>query len=418
VTLDRLVLIGLVALVVVALVWSAWCRARRGAAQRRPSASLELDAVPSAAQIATLEPRPLVDMQVAAEDDVLVTAARVVLRAGAANPLSILAGLRLEDALDVGRYAEAVALFERRRHHLEFDLAGRSVTVVTHLGELARSGKYLTFELTSSIRSGIAQGTLRLVRDGEGKLLAMVRDARTGKVTDLLRGAPSGARLGALTGMVYGLAHLVSAKDLAAKLDALTGTVDLLLALRGIDQRARLEAVYARAKELAMQPLDATSYVELRNLRHEVRELRQVWRGEALHGLASLRDPPLAQGWRRRLPGTRAKHVAIRTGIGQAVGRVVMMEFALRLEHLLAVASEDAETFLQVLADDLGGWEELADLLEARAQAIGFEELRVEPYAGAVREVVRVYREAAETRPLMALDDAPADDVTEPQGPP
>ena len=73
--------------------------------------------------------------------------------------------------------------------------------------------------------------------DGDGTLLAMVRDARTGTSTELLRGVPSGGRVGALTATVYGLAHLVSAQD-------------------------------------------------LRGLCEEARELRYVWRGEVVHALS------------------------------------------------------------------------------------------------------------------------------------
>ena len=68
------------------------------------------------------------------------------------------------------------------------------------------------------------------------------------------------------------------------------------------------------------------------------------------------------------------------------------MEFSLRLEHLLAVASDEAEPFLRVLPDELGAWDELTDLLQAKAGTIGFEELTAQPHVEAVREVVRVYR--------------------------
>jgi len=341
-----------------------------------------------------------------ADDDVLEAAARMILEAYPANPLAILADLRLDDAIDVRRYGEAALRFEEREHRLELAVAGDVVTVVTNVRDLARTGSQLSFELTSTIRAGLVRGTLRLVRDGDGKLLAMVQDARTGKLTELLRGVPSGARLGALTATVYGLAHLVSAQDLATKLDGVTAKVDVLLAARSIDQRARLEAVYARAKELGMLPLDAAAVEELRGLRHEVRELRYVWRGEVVHALRSLRDPPSVNRMNARFPGTRVRHVAMHDSLREAAGRVAMMEFALRLEHLLAVAGNEAEPFLNVLPDELREWDDMADLLQVKAQTIGFEELTAQPYVEAVREVVRVYRGGTETP---VLGGAPAD---------
>ncbi|MFO7589697.1 MAG: hypothetical protein R6X23_02220, partial [Acidimicrobiia bacterium] len=79
-----------------------------------------------------------------------------------------------------------------------------------------------------------------------------------------------------------------------------------------------------------------------------------------------------------------------------------------RLEHLLAVASNEAEPFLVVLPDELGAWDDLADLLQAKAQTIKYEELTAEPYVEAVRDVVRVYRGGGET---LRLGDAPADQL-------
>jgi hypothetical protein len=107
---------------------------------------------------------------------------------------------------------------------------------------------------------------------------------------------------------------------------------------------------------------------------------------------------------RRLLPGTRARHVAVRDGIGAVVGRVALMEFSLRLEHLLAVASGDAEPFLRVLPDELSRWDEVTDLLQVKAQTIGFEDLTAQPCVDAVREIVGVYRGRAEAEHVATLD--------------
>lgn len=238
-------------------------------------------------------------------DDVLTIAAWTILEARPANPLAILTDLPLEDAIDVRRYGDAVMSFQGREDRFDLEVAGEIVSVATNMRDFARAGTQLTFELTSSIKAGLARGTLRLARDRNGKLLATVQDTRTGKITELLRGAPSGARLGALTATVYGLAHLVSAQDLSTKLDAVSTKIDLLLAFRSIDQRARLEAVYARARELGMLPLDDTVKEQVRELRQEVRELRYVWRGEVVQSLKALRDPPTVNRFNTRLPGMR-----------------------------------------------------------------------------------------------------------------
>ena len=131
-----------------------------------------------------------------------------------------------------------------------------------------------------------------------------------------------------------------------------------------------------------------------------------VWRGEVVHALRSLRDPPPVTRVSAYLPGTRTRHGAMHDSLREAAGRVAMMEFALRLEHLLVVASGEAEPFLNVLPDELGAWDDLADLLQAKAQTIGYEELTAEPYLEALRDVVRVYRGGGET---LRLGDAPAD---------
>jgi hypothetical protein len=398
----------IIALAILLLGWSATLFVRGRAARRRQELADGTAATALAVRFPEGEAHPSAHGELAVPEEALTLAARALLLTRPPNPLAILAGLRLEEALDVRRYGAAAADYEHRAHHLEIDIAGNAASVVMNVRDLAHSGKYLTFELTSEIQGGIARGTLRLARDGNGKLLAMVKDARTGKVTDLLRGVPSGARLGALTATVYGLAHLVSAKDLATKLDALSGKVDLLLAFRSIDQRARLEAAYARAKELGMQPLEAAGLAELRSVRNELRELRHVWRGEAVHGLRSLRAPPNVTRMNRRFPGVKAKHAAHAAAVRDTVGLVALMEFSLRLEHLVAVAGEDAEPFLRVLPEELDGWEELTDLLQTTAERIQFEDLVALPYVEAVQDVVKVYRERTEPVILAEVADGPS----------
>jgi hypothetical protein len=262
-----------------------------------------------------------VPLDPAADEVALEVAARMILEAFPANPLAILADLRLDDAINVRRYGEAALRFEEREHRQELAVAGDIVTVVANARDRARTGSLLSFEPTSTIRAGRARGTLRPVRDGEGKA-------------------------------------------------------------RSIDQRARLEAVYARAKELGMAPLDAAAGEELRGLRHEVCELRYVWRGEVVHALRTLRDPPPVNRMNARFPGTRVRHAAMHDGL------------------------REAEPFLVVLPDELAAWDDMTDLLQAKAQTIGYKELTAEPYIEAVREVVRVYRGGGETS---RLGDAPAD---------
>ena len=71
---------------------------------------------------------------------------------------------------------------------------------------------------------------------------------------------------------------------------------------------------------------------------------------------------------------------------------MALTKFSLRLEHVVAAASDEAEPFLRVLPDELSVWDELGDLVETKARMIAFETLTALPYAEAVREVVRVYR--------------------------
>lgn len=143
-----------------------------------------------------------------------------------------------------------------------------------------------------------------------------------------------------------------------------------------------------------MRPLDAAAKRELRALRHDVRELRHVWHGEVMHALGELREPQPVDRVTARMPWIKAKHAAMQDGLRESVGRVALVEFLLRLEDLLAVASDEAEPFLRVLPEKLSALGELGELLETKAATIGFDALRAQPYVEAVREVVRVYRES------------------------
>jgi hypothetical protein len=163
VTLEGVILVAILA---VGLGWGVWRVVlwwqRRG--RLRDEEQRALSHVSAGGQ----RPDAPLPRAASAGDDELEIAAWKVLEARPANPLAILADLRLEDALDLKRYGEAVTGFGDREHRLEIEAAGGVITVATNVLELSKVGTQLTFELSSSIQAGLARGTLRLTRDQSG----------------------------------------------------------------------------------------------------------------------------------------------------------------------------------------------------------------------------------------------------------
>jgi hypothetical protein len=269
-------------------------------------------------------------------------------------------------------------------------LSSRAEMIVT----ASRNGRAL-------IESGVATVPRHAA---SARLLPSVADPKTGKIFELMKEAPAArrfAQLTALSSMVVGAAHIIASADIAKKLRIIDGKLDALLAYRRIDQAALLERVYTSAKELSQMPPDETRRLELWRLRNELRQLRATWRREFHFHLSNIEEPANA-GWLERQFNAVAsiaidregeKHRRIHGKISEGQLQLTLIEYAMRLDQVLAVGSNTMAAFEKTLADELIEIRTVADLLETKASYITKKnkQFSVEPMIAGMRAMVEHY---------------------------
>ena len=313
-----------------------------------------------------------------------LAAAAAVLRRRLQQPvIQVCAGpigrLDFAASLDSDRFAEAAenGALEYVRRNLGERLADGTVITLQVLQQLvARSDMVVAAsrEATKALRAGAAV----IQRHGpSGRQLPHVVDLKTGKALEVMKevrfGRKALAGAAAASAIVVSAAHMISAADLARKLDRVDKKLDLLLAYRWIDQAAKLERVYTSARELLAEPLDAMRCMELWRLRGELRELRAAWRSEFEHHLQQI-DDLKDRAWIDRMTTVRLWYDGrVSREISEGELRIAMIEYSLRLDVILAAASDASDVAGTTLAGELGAIERVGVLLKEKAGFISEE---------------------------------------------
>lgn len=289
-------------------------------------------------------------------------------------------------------------------------------SAVSHLNDLLRTGVGDGIVLTVNgvrLLPSSAEMIVSISRDGQklleqgkaviarhlqsGRRLPILRDARTGEFIESFKEAKMAttlSRVGALSAAIIGAAHIISGADIARRLKEVEAKIDLLIVYRRIDQMATLERIYTAARELISGPLGSEERWELWRLRNELRELRLAWRREFQHHLNLIEDPRDA-GWVYRMfTWKKASDQKIHSRITDAQINVTLMEYSMRLDHVLAAIGGTLDKFEITLADELFDLDELAKLLQSKANLISgrYQEVTVEPTVKVMTEIVQQYR--------------------------
>lgn len=172
---------------------------------------------------------------------------------------------------------------------------GDGIVVTINALRLKPSGLEMIFRASKNGQSLLDKGLAVLTHDKiSGQLLPVLKDVKTGKIIEQLKGAPlatTASRLAALSAVVVGAAHIVAGADIANRLKRVEKKINLLLALRRIDQEAKLERIFTSARELASGSMSPFKRSEMWRLRGELRELRLTWRRECEYNLRQIEDP-------------------------------------------------------------------------------------------------------------------------------
>lgn len=318
--------------------------------------------------------------------------------------------LTFEDSLDPIKFASAAerqALKIGRLYFPEFQAfdpqaASRGIGAAdaTNLGLNALRQMLGRFEMvvepTAEGKRALAAGQATVAARKTGEKFGQLRDVN-GKIFENMRevgGWKKALRItGSTTTLIVSLAHLISAADLARTLGAVDRKVDLLLALRRMDQSARLERIYYEAQELLQATIDEFGRHRLWSLRGDLRELRTTWRLEAEHHLKLITNPAHADFVERTFSFQSSIDDKVEQGLAAGRAHILYLEYSLRLDRLLAVACDSWEPSFASLQGELDAFERLARLLDKKSGYLSKERrTAVDPFTDGVRKIVEVHR--------------------------
>jgi transposase len=258
-----------------------------------------------------------------------------------------------------------------------------------------------TAETAKALRNGAA---IVPIHGLTGRLLPQAINRNTGRNLELFKEI-GGTRkaitaAAAVSTIIVSAAHMIAAADLSRKLDLVGKKLDLLLAYRRIDQEARLERIYNSARELLAAPLDPARRMELWRLRGELRELRATWRCELERHLTQISNPGDEHWFYRQFTTQQGNDEQITEKIFEGERQLVMVEYSLRLDRVLAGASDSWSQSDATLAGELTAIKDVAVLLRKKAQFIS-EERRgsVQSMVNGMEQIVTHYRGLLQSRP-------------------
>lgn len=284
-------------------------------------------------------------------------------------------------------------------------------------------------------------GQLSVMGNGSRPILV---DA-AGRTVEIARLTPNVLqRLAAISGVVVSVANVISAADLAHRMQQMETKLDLLIAYRRIDQEAKLEGVFYAARELCAGPISSDERRQLRQLRQELRELRIVLRKEWQRELEQIAQQQvtgfdvffelLGRNWNgaMNIIGNafqgrgEQKDAALPQLVNQVQQRAqqnerelyqqrwhakfdptlsypFLIEFILRLEVVLAMASRDEVAYSQSLRDELAAIEQVVQYFGEQAKSRDLDYQFVADY----RRLLDDYRQFGQALGSFSTDIVP-----------
>jgi hypothetical protein len=333
--------------------------------------------------------------------------------AACAGPI---ARLDFAQSLDPGLFAQAAeeeALAYAKVHLRNFIADGTTITLQTLRHWAAQSE--MVVAASAEARKALHASSAVIQRHGSsGRLLPHVMDRKNGQVLEVMKEVGHGrkaiASAAAASTIIVSAAHMIAAADLARTLRLVDQKLELLLAYRRIDQEAALERIYTAARELLAGPLDEMRRMEVWRLRGELRELRVTWRRELQHHLLQIENPA-EEAWIDRMFTSQSSYDKRITGkISGGLLQLMMVEYSLRIDRVLAAASDTWDLSERTLADELSAIEQIGTLLKAKAGFIS-EKRRgsAQPMIKGIGSIVAQYRALLGSRPDLATATAIAD---------
>lgn len=300
----------------------------------------------------------------------------------------IMTRLSFRDSIDHEKFATVVLKSGEHLIESRLNLLTDGGNVALNSVQALRHGE-LVLRFSTKGQALINAGQLSIARDAAGRLLPQLKDA-TGQVREIGRvgGVAKVGKVANVAAAVVGAAHLIAGADISKRLKSMDTKIDALLAGRRIDQFARLERVFTSAKELLALSETRNVSSELWRLRGDLRELRSIWRHECENMVAQIDGN---RGWFER-QATADQRVL--TSLSDAEQHTYWIEYALRLDRILASASGTWEAYEAGLADEMKNLDDLRTKFEEKQASIQDDKLKASlPPQTSIAEIVSSYRD-------------------------
>lgn len=331
---------------------------------------------------------------------------------------NVITRLGFEESLDLGKFAgasEDAALSDLNRRLMASAPDGLVISI--NGLQLAKSGVNMMVSVSKDGQKLLKDGVAVISRNASQQGLPVIRGVKDGRILEMMKeakGAQALGRLASLGTLVVGAAHIISGADIARRLKAVDAKIDLLLAYRKIDQMSALERIYSSARELCLGEVTQEKKWELWKMRGELRELRTVWRRELRHQIELVSDPNevgwfrSAFSWIERVD--KGQHEEAHQKITENQPHLMLIEYSLRLDQTLAVASDSVPEFETTLRDELKGLEDLRGVLKSKADLISnkYPDLTVQPTLDGMSAILDGYSGLLPINVRSALKEAQA----------
>jgi hypothetical protein len=286
--------------------------------------------------------------------------------------------LDFAQSLDPNLFAEAAekeAVAYAQMHLRDF-VADSTVLTVQGIQQWAARSE-MVVSASSEASKALRTGAANIQQTVSGQRLPHVINSKTKQALEVMKEVGPSRKListaAAASTIVVSAAHIIATAELARKLRLVDQKLDLLLAYRQIDQEAALERIYTAAKELLAGPLDEVRCMEVWRLRNELRQLRFTWRRELERHLRQIENPTERDWINRMFTVQSSQDRRIAGKISDSMPQLLMVEYSLRIDRVLAAASHTWGISELTLGDELAAIERVGDLLKEKAEFISKE---------------------------------------------
>ena len=309
---------------------------------------------------------------------------------------SPLADLSFSDALSITPMWEAIRSSSEEMMQTQFTAQlGDGVVVGTNAIRFVQATGEYVVEFSEHGRELLKVGQATLTKSKEtGKMIATLRglDGRfienaqeLGKFKSVI------GKVGSVTSMVVGVAHIISGADIAKNLKKVGQDVSILVEGRHNSKMGKLEAIYHSAQQILAKPLTEHVQSEIRLQMREIAEVRATSRRDLETMLQRVANPHAGGFFQKYFTTQRSKDKQIAGEISECQQDVAVVEMTMVLQIALAQSVGDAEAFFHhALPSELSLLRGTAKMLDEKATFISGKssDVHVEPMIAGINGLI------------------------------